>query len=459
MGWFIRFPKKISKGSDYGKERTDDGALARATGQHSKGRDLIAGRYEIYQVLGGEEKSGMGIVYVCYDHKFKEVCALKTFQDKYLSSKGMKDNFKKEALAWINLERHPYIVKADVVQKLNYRMFVRCEFVAPDDHGRNTLTHYLPTLTSVNQALIWSIQFCHGMEHAFARGVTPHRDIKPDNIMIAQYGMVKITDFGLAGLWEEAEVGEALKKLGEEGEKGLTFVKEVSGKTICGTPPWMAPEQFDGIADIRSDIYSFGIVLYQMATQGELPFYPKHGDSWEEAHKSYPLPLLQTQGVAISRLFPVIERCLKKSPEQRYRNFRELRGKLEEIYQGNTGEKPPSPPKIEELKAWERFNKGYSLTSLGLHDEAIKEFREVLRINPSFTRAHHNLGILFKDKDLFDEAIKEYKEALRIAPGIAEAHYNLGILLKGKGLRDEAAKEFNEALHRLILEMPRPTST
>lgn len=94
--------------------------------------DRIGGRFEVYRILGGEGESGMGIVYVCYDHESREVFALKTFQDKYLSSKQMKDSFKREALLWVHLERYPYIVRAEYVDELDYRLFIILEFIAPD---------------------------------------------------------------------------------------------------------------------------------------------------------------------------------------------------------------------------------------------------------------------------------------------------------------------------------------
>jgi len=422
---------------------------ARQAGGEAQGEpyhigDRIGGRYEIHRILGGEGKSGMGVVYVCYDHEWQEVFALKTFQDKYLLSKEAKDNFRKEALAWVHLERHPYILRALRVEKLDYRLFVASEFIAPDDQGRNTLTHHLGAPLSLKQALTWAIQFCRGMEYACSKGVTPHRDIKPDNILIAQDGTVKIADFGLTGLWDGAGPDEVIGASGGEDGHGLTFIKNALGKVIAGTPPWMAPEQFEGDTDVRSDIYSFGVVLYQMASGGSLPFAARSVADWRNAHGSAPVPALE------SVLFSLIRRCLAKDRAARYGGFGELREDLERLYRmevtRKTGEEPPSPPKLTELEAWERGNKGVSLANLGLQDQAIREYREALRIKPDDAEAHYNLGIALADKGFPDEAIREYREALRIKPDNADAHTNLGAALADKGFPDEAIREYREAL-------------
>lgn len=439
MGIFESFKKKVRGSGDEEKQKQGV-AVPKSASQPYKIGDRIGGRYEIHRILGGEGKSGMGIVYVCYDHKFKIVFALKTFQDKYLFSKKIKDAFKKESLAWIHLEMHPYIALAAWVDELDYRMFVVCEYIAPDDEGRNTLTHYIKSPISLKQALIWSIQFCHGMEYAYSKGITPHRDIKPDNTMITRDGTVKITDFGLAGLWDKAEMAGELKGLLNEKNNEFTFLRVVEGRIVAGTPPWMAPEQFDGIADVRSDIYSFGLVLYQMVNRGELPFYPRKGDSWEIVHKRYPVPTID------SRLFSIIEKCLKKNREERYSRFDELRKGLERFYESEMDERPPSPPEPVGLDAVEHSNKGTSLYVLGLLDEAIEEYRTALRINPEYVMAHNNLGLALNNKGLFDDAIKEYKEALRIDPELADAHNGLGLALYNKGLFDDAIKEYKEAL-------------
>jgi tetratricopeptide (TPR) repeat protein len=398
---------------------------------------LIGGQYEVFRVLGGEGKSGMGVVYVCYDHDAKEICALKTFQDKYLDSTVIKDSFKREALAWVQLDWHPYVVRAISVKELDYRLFIVLEYVAPDESGRNTLTQFLKTPIALSQALEWAIECCHGMEYAASRGVTPHRDIKPDNLMIARDGTLKITDFGLARLWDGPSIE---KHLAIASRHGASFLHTAHNKSVVGTTPYAAPEQFEGHSDIRSDIYSFGIVLFQMASRGKLPFNCDSSEEYHEAHKTRPVPKLH------SRLYPMIKKCLHKDPAARYADFGELRSDLERLYRSHTKAEPPSPPRKLEMEAWEYNNKGLSLYNVGLVDDAIREYRKALRLKPDLAIVHNNLGIALSDKGTIEGAIHEYKVALRLDPALAIAHNNLGTALKASGSTDAAIAEYREAL-------------
>ena len=151
--------------------------------------ERIGGRYEVHRTLGG----GMGEVYVVYDHQARNVLALKTFQnrgdEKSIRQQGLVQAFRKEASAWIDLERHPYIVRAFWVQEFNGRLFIAMDYVAPDERQRNTLRHYLVGKSlPLEQTLRWGIEFCYGMEHALSKGVLCHRDIKPDNVLISRTG-------------------------------------------------------------------------------------------------------------------------------------------------------------------------------------------------------------------------------------------------------------------------------
>jgi len=401
--------------------------------------DLIGGKWKIYRILGGEGKSGMGIVYVCMNND-KQILALKTFQTAFLDSKEMKDNFRREALAWVHLEKHPYIVRAELVHELDYRLFIFLEFVTPDEYGRNTLTHYLKEPISAQQASEWAIQFCYGMEHAASCGVTPHRDIKPDNIMITANKILKITDFGLAKLFSSS--GKVLETKAESQESGskLSFIRTSGGKEIVGTLPWMAPEQFEGETDVKSDIYSFGLVMYQMMNRGNLPFYARSIKGFEDAHKNAAVPKLNT------KLFPIIARCLEKNPINRYSDFNSLRMDLEALYSKETGKKPTSLPEKIELEAWEYSNKGVSFYNLGFMDDAFKELRQAIAMKPDDAEAHCNIGNVLHAKGQLDDAIKAYRQAIAIQPDFAGAHNNMGVVLADKGQLDDAIKAFRQAI-------------
>ena len=111
-------------------------------------------------------------------------------------------------------------------------------------------------------------------------------------------------------------------------------------------------------------------------------------------HHTAPVPRID------SLLFPIVECCLAKDPQKRYQSFNELQSELSRLLKKQTGE-TITPPQKEELEAWEHSNKGVSLASLGLIDEAIAEYREALRINPGYAEAHNNLGVtLYRRKVL-----------------------------------------------------------
>ena len=402
--------------------------------------DRIGGMFDVMKILGGEGKSGMGIVYICYHARSKSVVALKTFQDRYIVSPRIKDRFTREAMAWTCLGSHPFIVRALTSLEFDSRLYVVLEFVSPNERNRNTLTHYLEDELSLKQVLVWAIQFCHGMEYAASQGVTPHRDIKPDNIMITRDGDVKITDFGLARLWDQVGEAAGIDRESKPTVSEFSFFHTVKGRSIVGTLPWMAPEQFEGISDNRSDIYSFGVVLYQMLHRGELPFNGRTVEEFCNAHKKQPVPKQN------SELFPVIDKCLRKDPGKRFATFAELRAVLIRIYRMLTGSPPPTFPEAVDLSAYDHIGMGNAFHYLGMYDRAIEEYRRAILIKGDIAAVHKNLGLVLYEKGAYDEALREYREALKLHPMWAEVYYHRGNALKQKGSFERAIGEYQEAL-------------
>ena len=471
--------------------------------------DVIGGKYEVKRTLG---KGGFGVVYLVRDRETGQISALKTFRDELLTDGKAREAFKKESLLWVNLDEHPFIVKARWVEVFSGRLFVEMDYVAPDDQGRLTLANHLAKASEPldsAQVLEWSIQFCLGMEHANAHGIKCHRDIKPANILIGKDGVFKIADFGLAVAAEIAGLGSASQGgpvvTGSE-ENGFGFsVVQAGGKVRCGTPGYMPPEVYrcEG-ADIRSDIYSFGLVLWQMATGSKIPPFVRSYNSDAgtfmrdvyDQQMAFRLP-------RISRpLWPVVKCCLRAKPTRRYRDFSELREDLTHIFQKKTGRTVHVPEagvqstafwnrkgaslnalgrheeaiscfdkaleidlqntawdkkKLDQLgiesiirigaqdvAAWN--NKGTSLNALGRHEEAIECFDMVLKIDPRDSGIWNNKGTALLALGRHGEAIQCYDKALMIDPGDGDHWYNKGNLLKHLARHEEAIECYNKAV-------------
>ncbi len=355
--------------------------------------DLISKRYKIEAILGKRREGGMGELYLCRDLLKNQTIVLKTFKKKYLNNPLVVDRFKYESLAWILLGKHPFIVNAYYVIKLDKRIYIALEYIEPDEKGRNTLKDYYKDEISLKQALIWSIQFCSGMEYANSKGIEVHFDIKPSNIMITKDKILKISDFGLARVWENAEPINDWKSLINSCAENLSFVCVHNEKPIVGSPPWMAPERFEGKGDIRSDIYSFGIVMYQMVNKGKMPFSKYMLKHYYLDYKHQPDALVKEE------FYPIIEKCLQKSPNERYQNFSELKQDLENLLWRIFREKISEPIIKEEESAIDLEYKGISFYCLGLYKEAVKYLESALKIDPNNQEASKYLEKALKKKN------------------------------------------------------------
>ena len=248
---------------------------------------LLGRRYKVDRPLG---RGGCGIVFAAVDNDTLELVALKTFRDEFLGSPAQRKAFEKEARLWVSFGHHAFVLRARGVESFNGRLFLVMEFIAPDEMERVTLMDHIRSAGAplpIGRCLDWSIQFCWGMEHAVRHGLHCHRDIKPQNILISRGTTVKIADFGVASVKELQLDGDVSCKQSElhvgDGPVALRASCSMS-RTICGTPGYMAPEVYQGEgADMLSDIYSFGLVLWQMAAGSpDPPFAPERWVDVEE---------------------------------------------------------------------------------------------------------------------------------------------------------------------------------
>ena len=428
--------------------------------------DVIGGKYEVHALLG---QGGFGEVYSVYSRDLQAVYALKTFRQEFLADAGARDTFKREALLWVDLEEHPCILCARFVEEFSRRLFVAMDYIAPDERGRVTLADHLRQASGpidTDQSLVWAIQFCHGMEHANGHGIKCHRDIKPANTLIRQDGTLLISDFGLAAAVEAGWKQQAALLPSENASMAMGAwassatlqpaslgLLPSAGSEICGTPGYIPPELLDGAgADARSDIYSFGLVLWQMAAGSQLPPFAVGLSLPENPRDMYLYAFAinskqkreRAPGVS-GPLQKVIEGCLAPDLASRFASFAALRSELEPILKNRSGRTVQLPPRGELSVAYWN-NRGVSLERLGRVDEAIAGFRKALSVDPKHKQLKFNLARALQTKGDFDAAADVYRALIREQPDYAEPHIGLGVLLDQRGDLDGADRELREAV-------------
>ncbi len=413
--------------------------------------DVIGGEYVIYKLLG---KGGFGEVYLTYIPESRLVCALKTIRTELLAQPPSREAFKREAVLWVNLEEHPFILVARHVFESSRRLFVGMDYIAPDARGRVSLADHLAIARGpldTDECLRWTIQFCYGMEHALQRGIKCHRDIKPTNILIALDGTLKISDFGLAlaaqAAWTEEPGSVVTEKDG--GSFGLSLLR-TDGKRVCGTPGYIAPEIFLGRqADVRSDIYSFGLVLWQMAKGSSVPPfhvpYEKIANVEDYLCELFDQQMKKRVPDVGSPMQEVIERCLSPDASQRYASFEELRRELDAVFRRRTGRVIELPRSANRTAGFWK-NKGVSLDELGRHEEAISCYDKALEIDPQDVNTWSNKGTALGALGNYEEAIACFDKALEIAPDSSVAWVNKGQVLKMLSRYESATVCFDKAL-------------
>lgn len=388
--------------------------------------DRIGGEFTVLNVFGGEKHSGMGVVYLVQNREIPKPIVLKTFQRAL--REDAKRQFISEAHAWIQAGAHTNIVQAYWVREIAGQLFVAAEYVAPDEVGRNNLTHYLRAgQLRLEIILQWAVQFCYGMDYARSKGVLAHRDIKPDNLMINGTATLKVTDFGLA---KSMNLDITPRK------QGWLFGRKQAVETISktqtglamGTLPYMAPEQFiDAKAvDHRADIYSFGIILYQMVTGNDCPYRIKY-DSPDIESEFFQAHSGQTPLPVESPLMPVIGRCLEKRPEQRYATYDAFLADLDAVAKKLHITLPWVTHVAKEDQ--ELYAQAQSYVELGDKDRALRAKDEYVAKYPENSCGWTEKGRIHLERNEYPQALAATKQSLKVDPYNTHDWNNLGILL------------------------------
>jgi eukaryotic-like serine/threonine-protein kinase len=274
------------------------------------------GPYEIIAPLGA---GGMGEVYRARDTKLGRAVAIKVILDEFASDEERVGRFEREAkmLAALN---HPRIASLFGMEHVDGQHFLVMELI----EGETLADRLRRGSMQVDDALPIAVQIAEALEAAHEKGVV-HRDLKPANVKITPDGQVKVLDFGLAKVMEnEVASGSAANS------PTLSMMATQAG-LILGTAAYMSPEQAKGFpADHRSDVFSFGTILFEMLT-GRLPF---QGDTAPEMLASVLVrdPDLKSLPPNLNpRLHDLLRRCLEKTPKRRWQAIGDVRAEIETI--------------------------------------------------------------------------------------------------------------------------------
>ena len=404
--------------------------------------DLIAKEYTVIDILG---RGSVGTVYLAEDLEKKFIVAIKALNPGLVRSEKARELFLREARIWLSIKINPHIVRPFGIVTDGDNLFIIMEYIAPKSGGESSLAGYLSKTRKlpVCRILSWTDQFCEGMKHAYSEGIRAHRDIKPQNIMITRNGILKITDFGIASVHPNPMPEE-------DSENPIpSCVRNHDALTSAvGTYLYMSPEHYRNpdLCDERSDIYSFGIVLYQMVSGGSLPFLatlPSNRSSEEQDRFISNMKRLHGEALPPMTGTPldkIIQTCLANDPRKRYGSFEYLQEDLNDqlIIHKCPGLQKFKPRRVEKPEI--DFVRGLTYFQHSRFEEAVSAFDDAEKADYRSLDLVEAKADSLASQGLVDKALWYYTRKLNETHQDPRLLYGRGMLLAKLGRHDEAQK-------------------
>jgi serine/threonine protein kinase len=283
-----------------------------------KRKEIVGKQIKHFEILSLLGVGGMGEVYLAQDTQLRRKVALKLLPTAFTQNRDLVKRFRREARAASALN-HPNIITIYEIGELNDLHFIATEYIEGETLRERLMREQLP----LSEVIDIAIQITRALVAAHQEGII-HRDIKPENIMLRPDGYVKVLDFGLAKLTEQQTLTDITRRTSglSTSEPGL----------VMGTVAYMSPEQVRGLpVDTRTDIFSLGVVLYEM-TIGRSPFKgATPSDVIAAVLKTEPQPFADFSIPIPNKFSNIVSKALCKNRDERYQSAKELLDDIKSI--------------------------------------------------------------------------------------------------------------------------------